>query len=331
MTSMFKSATWRLTVAYVGVLAVLCLIFSAMLYNLATNELEHAFRMNLESEGPRIFLSTPEVFELRQQRLDNSHHSIIINLLIFNVGVIGVGAVASYFLARRSLAPIEAAHIAQGTFVSDAAHELRTPLTVMQTEIEVGLRDKAATKKAYSEILLSNMDELTRLRQLTDRLLILASQQEIVRSPIDIEPVVVWAINSVLLLAQQKNITIDSRVKSILAMADEESLTDVLKILLENAIKYSPRKSQIIVSSEIKDKMVQLKVIDQGIGISKKDAEHIFDRFYRADNSRSKQNVEGHGLGLSLAYRLTEQMKGDVILQKSSKKGSVFTVRLPRA
>ena len=113
-------------------------------------------------------------------------------------------------------------------------------------------------------------------------------------------------------------------------LAEPESLTDVLTILIDNAIKYSPEKSTIVIESAVQDKTVELMVKDQGIGIREADKDHVFDRFYRADTSRSKLNVEGYGLGLSIAKRLIELQHGTVSVTSIVGKGSTFTIKLPK-
>ena len=114
-------------------------------------------------------------------------------------------------------------------------------------------------------------------------------------------------------------------------MADPQSLTDVLTILIDNAIKYSPEKSLIIIESLEHENSVSIKIKDQGIGIKQTDISHLFDRFYRADASRSKLNVEGYGLGLSIAKRLVELQGGTIEVDSIVGTGSTFTVKLPKS
>ncbi len=111
--------------------------------------------------------------------------------------------------------------------------------------------------------------------------------------------------------------------------ADRDSLVDVLGILVENAIKYSPEMSVVQLLSTKQQRTVEISVVDKGIGISSEDKSKIFDRFYRADLSRSKQNVEGHGLGLSIARRLMELQQGSIYVKSSEDQGSTFTITLP--
>ena len=325
--TLFHSATLRLTAWYMAILIVLCLLFSTIVFGIASREFERAVGPPRPGEVS-LFIQSSSLYELRQARINESRQRLIGNLILFNIITIAAGGITSYLLARRTLQPIEEALHAQSRFSSDAAHELRTPLTVMQSEIEVGLRDSKATKKSYEEVLESNLDEVHRLKVLTDRLLMLASSQPLPLSPTLLEEVAITAVNHSIPLAMTKKISIDNQIGHESVQANAESLCDVLTILIDNAIKYSPKKSTITLTSTQKDKTVLISVHDEGIGVSEDEQEKIFDRFYRADTSRSKQNVEGHGLGLSIAKQLVELQDGQLSVESELGKGSVFSIRL---
>lgn len=327
--SLFESATLRLTVWYMVLLMLISLLFSFVLYEVATSEFNHALR-----PGPITSLQAPleitQNAQTREQRVQESTGRLVGSLVTFNLAVLVGGTALSYLLARRTLQPIKEAHDSQARFASDAAHELRTPLTVMQTEIEVGLRGTTATAGQHQKILKSTLEEVARLRTLTERLLLLASQQDLPRDSIDIEAAVVEAVTHVVPLAQTKRIDIDNRVGAATATGHFDSVVEVVEILLDNAIKYSPKKSRVVLAGKKTAHSVELSVSDEGPGILPTEQDRIFERFYRADTSRSKENVEGHGLGLSLAKRLAEQMHGHLTVQSDGKKGTVFVLSLPR-
>ncbi len=325
--SLFDSATMRLTAWYVLILTVLSLLFSVMLYHFASEEFSRAFGPRGGME--RILAEFSDT--TRQQMIADSNRRLLTNLAIFNACVLVGGGGLSYLLARRTLRPIEEAMESQSRFSSDAAHELRTPLAVMQSEIEVGLRETKPTVRSQRQLLESNLDEVHRMQSLTDRLLLLANHQDIEMAPTDTEAAAVEALNRVITPALAKHISIDNTVPSLTAKAHRESLIDVLVILLDNAIKYSPENSTITIDGEIKDKTVLLSVRDHGIGMRESDIKYIFDRFYRADTSRSKINVEGYGLGLSIAKRLMELQGGQITVKSMPGHGSTFTLRLPLA
>lgn len=329
--SVFESATLRLTAWYMVLLMLISLLFSFVLYEVTTNEFTHALRPapagnNFQGAYQALVFSDTT----KRERIQEISERLAGSLVIFNLAVLIGGTALCYLLARRTLQPIKEAHDSQARFASDAAHELRTPLTVMQTEIEVGLRDTKATVKDYKDTLSSTLEEVARLRTLTERLLLLASQQELPRDEIDVETATVEALTHAVPLAQTRHIEIDNRVASMKAFGHLESVVEILSILLDNAIKYSPKKSQIIIESIYEGHSVALRVIDQGPGVPTEEQAKIFERFYRADTSRSKENVEGHGLGLSLAKRLAEQMHGHLSVESNGENGSVFVLSLPR-
>ncbi len=324
---LFHSATLRLTAWYTLILLFISLLFSFIVFSISSREINRSYRPPRPGE---IILNIggDDFRTWREQRVDESRSRLVGQLMLFNIFVLSAGAAGSYLLARRTLQPVEDALEAQTRFSSDAAHELRTPLTIMQSEIEVGLRDKAATKNTHTALLKSNLDEVQRMRTLTDRLLLLANNHDMPLTPTSIENVAIEAVNHSVSLAQTKKIAIENKVKDISVLGNADSLTDVIVILLENAIKYSPAKSTITLGSAVRGRHAELTVQDSGPGISAQDLPHIFDRFYRADASRSSQNVSGHGLGLSIAQRIIHAHHGH-ITAKSTPKGTRFTISLP--
>ena len=328
---MFESATLRLTAWYMGLLMLVSILFSVVLYNVTTNEFTHALRpAPLGNALQGVYGGTTFSDTTRQERIQEVSERLVGSLIVFNLAVLIGGTALCYLLARRTLQPIQEAHDSQARFASDAAHELRTPLTVMQTEIEVGLRDSKATVKEHKEILTSTLEEVARLRTLTERLLLLASQQELPRDEVDIETAAVEAMTLIVPLAQTRHIEVENNVRSMKVVGHQQSIVEVLCILLDNAIKYSPKKSRIVVESAQQAHAVEVRVVDQGPGVPPEEQAKIFERFYRADVSRSKENVEGHGLGLSLAKRLAEQMHGHLSVESDGKNGSAFVLSLPR-
>lgn len=330
MTNLFTSATLKLTGWYLLILMVLSLTFSAILYELSASELRRGLRAPVGVQSVGLFMDNEYAESLRESRYQEGVSRLTGNLIVLNLVTLLAGGGLSYLLARRTLQPIHEAMVAQGQFTSDASHELRTPLAVMQSEIEVGLRDKSATKQEYRELLESNLDEVHRLRELSDRLLQLSSERELPLSLVKLDDISIEAVSHVVKLAQQKNISVVNEVKPVSIEANLEALADAVTVLLDNAIKYSPDGTTVTMSSEERGRTVLLHVTDQGQGIAEEDLPHIFDRFYRADTSRSRQHVEGHGLGLSIAQRLVEQHSGQLDVKSAKGEGTTFTIRLPR-
>ena len=329
--NLFESATLRLTVWYVALIMLLSVLFSGVLYSVASVEVERALGPRGQS-GQRIFVDDPLIVVERQQRIVDGNTRIALSLVFFNVAVLVAGAGVSYALAKRTLRPIEAAHAAQAQFASDAAHELRTPLAAMQTETEVMLRAKMATKQDYRETLQSTLEEVHRLRALTDRLLALAAQERIELSEISTKALVDRVVERARPLAQETRITlgVSGTDDEFRVFGNTEAIENILGIFVDNALKYSPEHTAVTIRREVSERRtLRFVVLDQGAGISLEQQERVFERFYRADTSRTSQQVAGNGLGLSLAQRLATEMNGTVGVVSEVGNGSEFYLELP--
>lgn len=332
---MIRSATAKLTLWYLAIIMALSIGFSFFLYRLSTAELNRGLRrQNSFFAQPRPgFPTLPPSFEnFRVKQLEEGRQHLLDDLVIFNLTTLLLGGAASYALARRTLHPIEDALEAQSRFTADASHELRTPLTAMQTEIEVALRNTSLNKQQAKNLLKSNLEEVAKLKALSDALLRLASQNgHDGSSQANIESAIDQALARVEQQAKARSITINPSASPLVVAGDENSLSELLVILLDNAIKYSQPASKITVSAERHGKFAHLTVTDKGHGIKASDLPHIFDRFYRSDPSRSKDKIEGYGLGLSIAQKIVDLHNGSIEVKSTAGKGSQFTVKLPLA
>lgn len=245
--------------------------------------------------------------------------NLVIALIIIDSSVLVLGACASYFLARRTIQPIQKMAKQQANFISDASHELRTPLTAIAMENEVALRSQNLTKTELTDIIKSNLEETKKLQVLTNHLLKLSQDEPLQLAEINLTDSVNQVVTSLTPIANRKRIAIKNQISPALITTNMDALTEILTILIENAIKYSPEKSTITIS--YKDD--KLSVRDQGIGISKEDLPHIFDRFYRAEKSRTSN---GYGLGLPLARQLARQIHLKITAANNKTKGSTFFI-----
>ena len=329
---MIRSAVFKLTFAYLFIIMALSIAFSFTLYRISDGELSRGLRR----PGQAVFRETSmyDFDTFREIRLSEGRESLKSNLIILNIITFGAGFAASYLLARKTLEPIAEAMKTQMQFTADASHELRTPLTAMQTEIEVALRDKSLTKDEAKDLLKSNLEEVEKLRELSDGLLKLAqhSGKKLTNQTANVYESIVAAVDRVSKRAELKKIIITPTIPEKLSIkGDPASVTEITSILLDNAIKYSPEKSKISITAKIDGGFVVIRVIDEGMGIDTKDLPHIFDRFYRADASRAKSNIGGYGLGLSIAKKIVDINDGSIFVEKTSKKGSVFAIKLHKA
>lgn len=330
--TLFKSATFKLTIFYILIAMIISIAFSIAIYNISAKELENGFN---RQAGALRNIPMRELFDnsandlnnIRLQQISESNNRLRENLIWFNLLVLLLSSTAGYFLARKTLEPIEEAVESQSRFTADASHELRTPITAMKTEIEVSLRDKKLNLDSAKKLLESNLEETSKLESLSNALLKLARYQEEVQKTfhkVNLSDIVIGAYEKIASLADNKSIEFENELEDISILGDKESLTELFVILLDNAIKYSPKKSTINISINKTDGHVLVKITDHGIGIKASDLPHIFDRFYRADHSRNKEKVSGYGLGLSIAKNIVDLHDGTISVNSKPGKGSEF-------
>lgn len=329
---MFRSATIRLTAWYVLMVSIICILFSIAFYRVATSELADSLKRETHRLVIDQRIDPMYSANLMEDSLEQGSNRILINLLIFDAFLLSAGTIASYFLAKRTLGPIEAAHEAQRRFASDASHELRTPLTAMKTEIEVTLRDKKPELSDLKRQLQSNLEEIAKLEVLSTGLLQLAKYVENDNS-LDMEQVNLSDIARIAhdrleKAANHKKIIFDLDLKTAYVHGDRSSLVELSAILIDNAIKYSSENTKILIETFINNKTASLRVTDHGVGISSQDLPHIFDRFYQSDTSRTKREGSGYGLGLSLAKAISERNNGSIIVESALGEGTKVTLNM---
>lgn len=328
----FSSRTGRLALTYLAIIMAMTIIFSVIIFSLASRQ----FDKPLEGHGAgRIMMNAPDDLRiLLDQRAADARAELMLSLLFLNMGMLGFGLWFSTYLAARTMAPIEHAMQEQAQFVSDASHELRTPLTALTSLNEVALRRKSKINDADArELAAKNVTETSKLYNLTTSLLglVRAENQDNMPmlTPVDLQRTVSDAMEYIIPAAQAKLLTVDDTVPNVRVLSNKERLTQVLKILLDNAVKYSHKKGVIHVAAEIQNESVMLSVADSGIGIAGHDLPHIFNRFYRADQSRNKEKNEGYGIGLAIARQISDQMGMNIKVKSNVGEGSVFTIELP--
>ena len=334
---MFQSATLRLTLWYLAIIMAISILFSVVIYSTSEHELRQSFHREsvIYQIGPgfRFNLNNGQSDTTLEELFDQAKSRLKLNLVIINAGILILAGGASYVLARRTLTPIEAALEAQGRFAADASHELRTPLTAMKSEIEVALRGKELSGGESRQLLESNLEEIAKLEALSTGLLRLAQQdgQTIAKLPVDLAAASAAAVKRLSAAATQQDVQIDNQIGDLTVGGDRDSIEELLTILLDNAIKYSAAKSTITLAATIRGQWASITVRDEGQGIKALDIPHIFDRFYRTDSSRSKHQIAGYGLGLSIAKKITDLHGGTIEAASRPGKGSVFTVKLPKS
>jgi heavy metal sensor kinase len=216
-------------------------------------------------------------------------------------------------------------------FVADASHELRTPIAVIRGEADVAL-DHDRNPAEYKESLAIIQDEARRLTRLIDDLLNLARADaghvSLRVEEFYLNDLLAECCRSVQGAAVAKDIGLECQSPGDVAYrGDQELLRRLVLNLLDNAIRYTPPGGKVSASLEAANGNLRLQVADTGVGIPPEAASHIFERFYRGDQARSRQDG-GFGLGLSIVKWITESHKGKVELSSQPGAGSTFTVLL---
>ena len=231
------------------------------------------------------------------------------------------------------IARLEDAFRRQRQFTADASHELRTPLTAVKGQVEVALT-RPREPDAYREVLQTVNEEVDRLIRLVGSLLTLAradaGQIPLALEAVDVPDLAVAAVEQVRPTAQQRDIELAlAPGPAVTLRADEDLLLQLLLNLLDNATKYTPSGGRVTAGWSADGNRVELWVRDTGAGIAPEHQAHIFDRFYRADQARSRAEG-GAGLGLSICRWIAEAHGGSISVESAPERGSTFTVRLPR-
>ena len=245
-----------------------------------------------------------------------------------------LGHLASTF--NRLLDRLDLAFERQRRFIADASHELRTPLAILQGESEVALSQPDRPPSEYLESLSVLQHEAKRLGRIVEDMFTLsradAGQLPISPSEIYLDELAAECVHSMRTLAAAKSISLSLESDGELpVLADETLLTRMLLNLLDNAIKYTPQNGKVTVTtSHLAGPL--LSVADNGPGIPTQFQSRIFERFFRADQARSRANSGGGaGLGLAIAQWIAEAHHGKLELTRSDSSGTIFTVHLPAA
>lgn len=328
----FKQALAKLTLGYLVLIMLACGILSVILYAVGSQPLERRLDLRqriLQEEMP----PPPEMFRrLDPLAVDEVKQHLAMFLVYFNIGVFCIAGILSYSLAKRELKPLEAAMELQNRFTSDAAHELRTPLTAMKAEIEVALRGGDLEVHETRELLESNLEEIDKLETLSAGLLKLAQYEEGATlagaGSVELGEVINESVDRVRRSAEPRGIKVNLEMVEATVPGDRNSLVEMLVILLDNGIKYSDDNTTITVSTSLQRRHAVLTVADEGYGIDKDDLDHVFDRLYRGKLPASRQ-VEGYGLGLSIARRIAEMHRGTIGIQSTPGEGTRVTAELP--
>ena len=271
---------------------------------------------------------TPTLLMILQNRTDELAVGLRLRKLF--VAIIAGGmlfiVIASMYISARAIRPIELSIKQQQAFVAAASHELRTPVAALLANAEV-LRD--APLGEYAPYLESVRSVGGRLSTLISDMVDLAradvGELSMQKTPVDAGEAAEKAVLWMRPLAEQKGIELSVSAASLFVLADPDRLRQALLALLDNAIRYTERGCQVDVLVMKKNQCVEILVSDNGAGIPDEHKGHIFERFYRLDEARSRESG-GAGLGLCIVKQLVEQMEGGVTLSDRAGGGACFQI-----
>ena len=316
---------------------VISFSFSGLIYSINVNEINRF----ADSQQKRL---EREFFPVGQNNnrqipivdiddlIDEARNRLLLNLGIINGIILIISGSLSYLLAGITLNPIQEMIEEQKRFISDASHELRTPLTALKSLFEVSLRDQKITLTDTKNVIKQGIEQTDKLKNLSDSLLELSrfdNQKLVSTKTVLIKEIITDAVSQLQPKADNKNIKIISKIGSQKVYGNYQKLVELFIIFIDNAIKYSLDNTKINLTTVSEKKNLIIKITDQGIGIDKKDLPHIFDRFYQANNSRTKKSDAGYGLGLSIAKQIIDLHHGKIEVKSKPKLGSTFFIYLP--
>jgi two-component system sensor histidine kinase CiaH len=317
---MFARARFRLALLFAGIVIILVVVSSVIMYL--------SIRKDLQTAARGAFTHG----ETEQEFVTRTLDSFRLRLLVVDGAIILVVGIGGLLYARSTLRPIRDNVLAQKRFIADASHELRTPLAIMKTDFQVALRDPELPDEARP-VLRSGLEEVDRMSGMVEDLLTLsridAHQERLADERFDLAALARETAQKLAGVAAASGVIVQSGgADAAPAAGDERHAQRALANVLKNAVEHSPRGGTVEVQAVTATGVSSVTVTDHGAGIPPADLEHIFDRFYRADPSRSQEHG-GSGLGLAIARWALRRMGGDLVAESTVGSGTRMTITLP--
>jgi signal transduction histidine kinase len=289
-------------------------------------------RSVVATDGNTYFLQVLQDRSTEVSTLD----ALLLVLVVGGALVIIVSVGFGTLYARRAMVPIRESLAAQRTalrrqreFAADASHELRTPLTVIRSSVEHLQRHRDEPVRQSQEALDDIDAEVGHLATLVDDLLLLARSDSgaiaLDRMPLDLADIALEAASLLGRTADSRGVAVRVDPEPALIVGDPSRLRQLVTILVDNAIRHSPRGSEVDVQVRTEAGVAWIEVADRGPGVRPEDMPHVFDRFWRAPGAPSG----GTGLGLSIAHWITDRHGGRIGVANRPDGGAVFRVELP--
>ena len=313
----FRRATIRLTVAYTVIQLAIFAIFAIGVYTFVTGTFDFDAA---ESDGEGAVNAAEQGFALLRTAL-----------IIFYACLLVVIPLSSWLMARSALRPIRASFERQQQFVDGASHEMRTPLSVIQGELELALT-RSRTPAEYQAAITVALTATDGIIRLTDDLLKLSrtSKEELSDSftLIDLNQILPELADAAATSGRRADIHVTLHTgRPLLVRGSAELLSRAVGNVLDNALKFSRPGGTVTLSTSSSDNSAAvIRVEDDGIGMTPAELSHAFDRFWRAEASRT---TPGHGLGLALTRQIIQAHDVTITLESQPGRGSTVTLKIP--
>ncbi len=318
--SVLQRARLKLTGLYVGIIAVILVAFSVTLYYALAKNVRNNLEGNFSSEQTQELVITKTTDELQT------------SIFFIDALVLLVLGGFSYFLAGKTLKPIQHAMEQQKQFTADASHELRTPLAVIRTNLEVALREKEWNNEKGRMRIAGAINEVQSMTKLTEDLLTLSKLEsgETTRSflKINVAKLVEEVVTKMQGIATERNVQLSiERSDTAWMYGEAGALERLIMNIISNALHFTPANGYVRVAVYTHDGKIMIRVHDTGIGIAKEDLPHVYERLYRADKAREQGG--GTGLGLAIAQEIAHTHHGAIHIESEPGKGTLVIITFP--
>ena len=320
--NIFWSAKLKLSAFYTGSILLIVILFSLGVYVLFNRNLG----MDFEYQGG----DTQQEAVLQQQLIGEARHRLLVTLSIVDLSTVALSVLLGWFLAGRTLNPIQEALKRQKQFVSDAAHELSTPLSVMKAGLETLETGAKPTTKDYRQLNTDLLEETNRLVDLTSDLLFLSrsgqSSLTAIKTKVNISSICSKQLELLQAYGKQKGVRLSHAIQpNLYIFGDESQIKRLVLNLLKNAVDYNKKDGEAILSLQTSGNEIILEISDTGIGINQDDLKHVFKRFYKADAARERSS-SGTGLGLAIAKEIVTFHRGNIKVESQLGAGTTVVV-----
>ena len=317
----------RLTLIFSLAILILIFVYTSLI-TFSHNAGRQRFQDNINSQlppPPQIPADTTTIINTNFHTFEENTKK---NLWIFNFLVWTGGSILGYFFTGYLLMPAQKKTLEQAEFISNASHELKTPIATIKTELSLLKQEKIpATIKESIDVI---NEENNSLQNLVNNLLAFNSSANLSVATFDLNELLTGLATKFQKSWRQKKLQfLVTCPKDLEVCSNQNQISEILNLLLDNAGKYSTPETQIQIVTTAEKKIVQIQVINNGIGISEENQSKIFDRFYRVTDRRV-QAQSGSGLGLGIAKKLAEEIKGQLTLVSGLNEKTIFQLRFPQ-